>query len=253
MLGDDETNAGNSTAIEIAPEPEFVTPDFEPSSSLPSAPVLGKINEAENPGKIASAATQSTSTSTNGSNFFSSKAPAMINEMFDDADTDTRWKIFSFVQKIRERKWFKTFRSPIEFCSASNFARPASRENLVERLRVNSQYFFTNYVICCIIILSYSIISSPSLLICLALFVWMWLYATNHEEIRLFGKIPISGRVKYGLLITLTALVTIYMAGSTITFYAGLCSVLIFLHMLFHASVNAEDLEEFEMLPSDLP
>lgn len=248
MLGDDEATTSH-TAIEITTS---IEPEFEPSSSLPSAPVLGKINEAENPGRISSTSTQQSSTSS-GTTFAGVKAPQMINEFFDDTDDDTRWKIFKFVSKIRERQWFKTFRSPIEFCSTGNFARPASRENFVERMRVNSQYFFTNYVILCIVILSYSIISSPMLLVCFAAFIWMWLYAQNHEEIRLFTVIPVRGRVKYGLLTTLTVLVTLYMAGSTISFYAGICLIVILLHMMFHSSVNPEDLEEFEMLPSDLP
>lgn len=258
MLTDDHTTStGSPGAIEINPTDDVTDVDFEPSSTL-AAPVAGKINETENPGRIAGGASSSAastkSTSSSGGGFLGGlKAPQAINEIFDDTDTDTRWKIFQIVQRVRERQWFKTFRSPLEFCSTGNFARPTSKENLVERIRVNSQYFFTNYVLLFIAILAYSIITSPTLLLVIGVFVWMWLYATNHEEIRLFTLIPVSGRVKFAMLTTLTVLTLIYFAGSTITFAAGICAVVVFIHMVFHSSVNPEDVEDFDMLPHDLP
>lgn len=168
------------------------------------------------------------------------------------ADGDAKWKILSFYSHLRERKWFNTFRSPIEFCSSTNFSRPAGRDDIMQRVRTNSHYFFTNYILLAVLLLSYSIISKPSLVICIGIFAWMWMYANNNEEIRLFGRIALKGRIKFGILTCLTAFVFIWLAGGTIVFTISLAMLIVALHTIFHSSVNPEDVEDFDLLPTDI-
>eukprot|EP01084_Bolivina_argentea_P210692 358517_1 len=71
---------------------------------------------------------------------------AILTEIMDD-DVDSSWKVLLLWRSIKQRKWFKTFRSPIEFCATKNFQRPTSKEEVVQRLQVNSKYFLTNYML----------------------------------------------------------------------------------------------------------
>lgn len=225
-------NAELGEAGEATPDPAFG-----------DLSVSGKINDPPPSGKIGEPAIGT-----------ASLAPrAILTELLDD-DIDSTWKLLALWKQFKQRQWFKTLRSPIEFCSTKNFKRPESKETVVQRLQVNSKYFMTNYIILSSIVFVYCILSQPLLLLCLGVFAWMWLYATNHEEIKFAGgRIAVSGRMKFGLLTALTAFVVVYMAGSTIMFVFGLCSVAIFMHALFHSSVNPEDLEDFELLPTQMP
>eukprot|EP00494_Astrolonche_serrata_P006133 UN06150 len=103
------------------------------------------------------------------------------------------WKNSLYIMKnaITGRNWLSTIRSFTEFGSPSHFQKPASRQEAYERLKLNSSYYLTNYLIMFFILVVVYIITSPFLLFSIigitACSVW-----ANKQEALTWGSVKIS-------------------------------------------------------------
>merc|ERR1719242_2986555 len=61
---------------------------------------------------------------------------------------------------VQERKWMATFRGIPELVSPTEFCRPPPNE-IMRRLQLNTQYFFTNYVALSVLLFSFTILTDP--------------------------------------------------------------------------------------------
>lgn len=166
-------------------KPNFEAPEFENLDS--STPITAGEIEGQN------------SSQTSGSIF----------------DGDVRTQMFNYASGLRQRSWIKTiryflrdflrflisYRSPLRFISTGNFSRPQSRTQIMSRVPLNLKFYMTNYILLAVLIMSYSILSSVSLLFLIAAFAWLWIWAMKQDEFRV-GPVVVTERMK---ILVLTA------------------------------------------------
>jgi len=167
----------------------------------------------------------------------------LISKMVDELTTpETQANLKGFLDKLRARSWTKTFRSFPVFGSPSQFSLPRTTVEAGTRLEMNSSYFFTNYVLLCIIVFTYAILSRPLVLLLGAVMGYVWNYALNRDFISI-GSYSVRGKGKVLILGSVTAVVVLLFAGATLFMAFGVCSTLVLFHAILHQVVNDEKAE----------
>lgn len=152
-------------------------------------------------------------------------------------------QLFQLFILLKDRRWIATVRSPVSFFHMKEFGLPSSRNDLQTRITSNSNYFLTNYVILLLLMLSYSILTRPYLLIFMALVVYLWLVVVKKGDIHITENVKIGGKMKYALFFSLTALFWLLLAGKIIAVVFSTFFVLVLAHVVFHKTITANNTE----------
>merc|ERR550525_557777 len=135
--------------------------------------------------------------------------------------------------------FYSRLRPTSEFVMPTQFSKPANASDAILRLRTNLRHFWANYAVIILIITFISIITSPMLLLVMALFTWMWSKVLD-DEFALF-KFKLDRRSKIGMMSILSALGMIYFASSTIIWSLGTGGILAGAHAAFPLPPALED------------
>merc|ERR1719273_2045517 len=143
---------------------------------------------------------------------------------------------------VSERKWMATFRGIPEFISPTEFCRPPPNQ-IMRRLQLNTQYFFTNYAAFACLLFSFTILTDPWLFFGMLLIGYGWMYAAKQP--RLFN---LEGKKKFGAMCLITTILLILLGfHETILYTLALGSGLTFVHAIMHKIPDAmEDYENDE-------
>merc|ERR550525_153580 len=135
---------------------------------------------------------------------------------------------------IHERKWMATFRGIPEFVSPSEFCRPPPNQ-IMRRLQLNTQYFFTNYVAFSCLLFSFTILTNPWLFLGMLVIGYLWMYAAKQPT--LFN---LEGKKKFGAMCLITLILLILLGfHQTILYTVALSSGLSFVHAIMHKIPDA--------------
>lgn len=153
---------------------------------------------------------------------------------------------------LRLKEWFKAKRSEVkpwgDFFNTRKFIRPANASEASSRLISNVRLYQANYLIICILMTLYCIITSPLLLIGITMSIGGCAYISTRGQgktIRIFGK-EFSTMQQYGLVFLIcTPLFFLASAGSTVFWIIGASLVIICAHAIMLAA--AQNTAEFEM------
>jgi len=118
-----------------------------------------------------------------------------------------------------------------DFIIPTNFSKPTSAEALY-RIKKNGRHFWANYCVITLVIIFISIITSPTLLIVMSLFVWMWSRVLD-DQFKI-AKLRLKRKYKVGLMTALSVLGMIYFASGTIFWSLGTGVMLSTTHAAFH-------------------
>eukprot|EP01084_Bolivina_argentea_P100402 180295_1 len=149
---------------------------------------------------------------------------------------------------IQQRKWMATCRGIPEFVSPTEFCRPKSGE-IWKRLRANTEYFFTNYMACSLLIFSFTILTDPWLFFGMLGIGYLWFIAAKQEKLSI-GKFSLSGNKKFGVLCIITVVVMILLGfHETIFVTIAISSALVFAHAVMHKMPDsANDVLEDDLI-----
>lgn len=78
------------------------------------------------------------------------------------------------VKRIKQRQWLATLRPVDVFVHPSKFSRPQTMAEVNDRVGVNIEYFGSNYVLFCLIVVTTVVIAKPSLLLIASVLVVLW-------------------------------------------------------------------------------
>eukprot|EP00301_Raphidiophrys_heterophryoidea_P012159 c18518_g1_i1.p1 GENE.c18518_g1_i1~~c18518_g1_i1.p1 ORF type:complete len:216 (-),score=56.67 c18518_g1_i1:65-712(-) len=152
----------------------------------------------------------------------------------------------TLVQKIRQSEFVKSVRPWTEFSSMSKFHKPKSSQEIISNARRNTIYFAANYVCIMCMLLVYSILTSPLLLLGLLACGGTWLYMTlvRKQPLVLGGKNVSEKHVVLGLC-AFSVVVFLVTSGVEIVCWSlGFGAVLSLLHAgLRHPTLDASDVE----------
>jgi len=153
-------------------------------------------------------------------------------------------EVSGLLTKLQQRDWRNTLRSPIIFFSPRYFSKPRTSVEATTRIEHNITFYLTNYMIICMIITLFSILSEPTILILIVILGFVWNYSMKQEVIHI-GSTALSGRTKMITLATITGLLVFIFAGSVIFSIVGLCSCIVLAHSLFNdrGGINPNSLE----------
>merc|ERR1719273_294411 len=100
--------------------------------------------------------------------------------------------------------FYSRLRPASDFIMPTRFSKPANTSEAISRLRVNLRHFWANYAVIILLITFISIITSPMLLLVMALFTWMWSKVLD-DDFALF-KFKLDKKSKVGMMSILSAL-----------------------------------------------
>jgi len=144
------------------------------------------------------------------------------------------------IAKIRDRKWIKTLRGVQLFLHPNNFSKPRNTNEALSRAEVNALFFLTNYIVLCIVILLYALLSRPFVVLVLSLLCLSW-YVALQRDVLYIGPYALKGKNKLVALASVSGLVILFTAGTTLFVALGVCSTLICLHVVFHNTPENSD------------
>jgi len=168
--------------------------------------------------------------------------PDSANTSMDSKDKPFYEAIFT---KLKSRNWTGTLRDISSFADPKNFSKPRNTEEALARLETNINYYLTNYIIICAFIIVYAVLRKPLLVIVVFLLVILWTYVVRFPEVRVpvhssleqfvgTRTLILKGQQKLIITGTVTALVVLLTAGTTIFMVAGICSIVVGAHAALH-------------------
>eukprot|EP00823_Brevimastigomonas_motovehiculus_P006279 TRINITY_DN514_c0_g3_i1.p1 TRINITY_DN514_c0_g3~~TRINITY_DN514_c0_g3_i1.p1 ORF type:complete len:184 (-),score=6.04 TRINITY_DN514_c0_g3_i1:343-894(-) len=164
--------------------------------------------------------------------------------------------IEGFLNQIKTHN-FKLAPRPIDlFVHPRNFSKPDSVNQAKERIERNLLYFFSNYCIACLLIIAYSLLLRPWLILILAGLVFVWKFSLDHDVIPLGNVYELKGQTKLIVLSVVTFLLVFFFAGPVLFMVVGICVCVVVAHALFHGSLalNMEkDLENARSSSGESP
>jgi len=135
--------------------------------------------------------------------------------------------------------WWSSFRSVTEFLAPSAFKKPASKGQLCARLTHNVPYYCTNYIMVWCVLLLFTVLTSPSLFVLMAMITYGWMWAQRQESLG-FGSLAIAGKTKTIFVSSLATLAVLFFAGSSIVWIMCLTLGIAVLHASMHSLKDSE-------------
>jgi len=120
--------------------------------------------------------------------------------------------------------FLKHMRGPAEFCAVSKFENPKSSKQAISRMHANVPYFSANYMAIFVLLMIFTIITSPYLLFCSVGIFYGWAHVVKMERIDI-GPLKLQGKSKIISFSVLTFLLTILLAGSSIIWVGLMTSI----------------------------
>jgi len=166
--------------------------------------------------------------------------------------TDISEENKSKLSKIKD--WFKERRSEVkpwgEFFNTRKFVRPSNASEATSRLVSNVRVYQANYIMICMLMTFYCILTSPLLLIGLTMSVGGCLYISTKGQgktIKLFGK-EFSTIQQYGLVFLICMPLFFFAsAGSTVFWIIGASMVIIGAHAVMISASTTPTALDMEM------
>jgi len=150
------------------------------------------------------------------------KLPPWLGKVFAASPLNTTLTLGLFYTKLR----------PVtEFVMPTNFSKPKGQE-VVHRLRTNLKHFWANYSVIAMVITVISIITSPLLLVVMAIYAFLWSKVLD-ESFKVHTYTP-DKKTKMGVMAVLTVLGFMYFASTTICWSIGSSGFLACVHAAFH-------------------
>lgn len=144
--------------------------------------------------------------------------------------------------RVRSSPYLEHFRSIREFTAQEGFSRPLSYDEVTTRLELNIKYFAANYALVGILLLTYSILSSPTLLIFLIAYFFLYRYLKTAKVIKV-GRYEIKGQTRLIGSTVVLCVLFVLVAGSTIVWLIAATALFSMGHAVAHEAMLDADLE----------
>lgn len=174
-----------------------------------------------------------------------------MEQTVEMVENNTGWSIKNLVSLTTIKdlianpsaSFFSSLKPISEFIGPSQFAKPASKGQVVSRLHKNLPYFFSNYLVLFGVFLVFTIITQPLLFFSVCLISYGWVWATKQETLAL-GPVKLEGKTKFASLSALTLVAVFLVAGSSILWVMVLTMGASSAHAVCHTRLDALENEE---------
>lgn len=143
---------------------------------------------------------------------------------------------------FRSSKLASRFRSYDDCFAKEHFSKPATVQEAQTRLELNMKYFSKNYFVIVLILLTWTIISNPLLLLLLIGFYFVNEYVSSQTQLQV-GSLQINGSMKSAIVPVSFGLLIILFYGSSIMVILGIASIVSIGHAVSHQSMVDTDIE----------
>ena len=164
--------------------------------------------------------------------------------------TPLPFDVRAFFEQLKQKKIHRKFRPLPAFADYRTFSRPHNSTEAWTRLELNLGWFWLNYAVVGVVVLTLAILSQPSLLLTLLVLAAVWTFALTRESIAIPGvhTFVLAGKPKLYTLYAITATLLILFAGSTILMVAGLVGSMVAAHAVLHSTPTQEERDAEEQM-----
>lgn len=78
----------------------------------------------------------------------------------------------------------------VEFIAKDLFGRPRDLADVSARVQQNANYFAANYALVCLVVLSMTVLTSPSLIVAMICLGAVWLHASRTDDLEITQRYP---------------------------------------------------------------